>query len=80
MSLIAGCRPFTVLFLHPLVVKSYPDVPDYCSFSSYQSKYVIGLSPPFGHLGMLRSTVQSLFCILSQIFQHSVIIVRRQQH
>lgn len=67
-----------MLFLHPLVVKSYPDVPDYYSFSSRQWKSVIGLSLCSGHLGMLRSTVRSLSCILSQIFKRSVIIPHGQ--
>lgn len=67
-----------MLFLHPLVVKPYPDVPDYYSFSSRQWKSVIGLSPCSGRLGMLRSTVQSLSCILSQIFERSVSITHGQ--
>lgn len=79
MLLIAGCKPFTVLFLHPLVVKSYPDVPDYCGFCSFQWKYVIGLSPHFGRLGMLRFPERSLICIFSQVFKHSVVIMHGQQ-
>lgn len=78
--IIAGCKPFIVLFLHPLVVKSYPDVPDYWSFYSCQWKYVIGLSPHFDHLGRLRSPEWSLFCIFSQVFKHSVVTTHGQQY
>lgn len=80
MQLIAGCIPFTVLFLHPLVVKSYPDVPDYWSFYSCQWKCVIGISPDFGHLGVLRSPEQSLFCIFPHIFKRSVVTMHGQQY
>lgn len=80
MPLIAGCKPFTVLFLHPLVVKSYPDVSGYWSFSSCQWNCVIGLSPHFGHLGMLRSSEWSWFCIFSQVFKCSVVIMHGQQY
>lgn len=80
MSLIAGCKPFTVLFLHPLVVKSYPDIPDYWSFSFCQWKCVVGLSPNFEPLEMLRSPERGLLYIFSQVFKHSVVIVHGQQY